>query len=387
MCTARSASAAAFDLLADRRRAPRRRAGGGCRRRARRRAYAPCARPRASSGRTRAPDRQARATSSRNTTPLVAVEPQRSRRVNGSGRRFCSVYSTAPVSSCTNSKRPRRREPEARRLGDAAQPRAGDRRRLGLLHGQADLHVELGAEAIERFGARGFARDVGRRERRRQRRREFADDAHERVELRARRGAVAIGEQQARDDLGEASRRVARERAANRERASRAAEPAQRLADPRVQSRGERARRDRRRRAAAESGTRSRDRAAAPACATRSRSRRRGAARRAPVHRALARIAAAPDRRRSATSSSGRRRIAAGGAMTSSGGSNVRFARRRRRETPAASPCAARSGASLRRASARRARRARATRDRAMRSARRARSARLRFSRRSCQML
>ena len=71
-----------------------------------------------------------------------------------------------------------------------------------------DLHVEFRAQSIEGFCACHLAADIRRRKRRRQRRRDVPDDTHESVDLRACRGAVAIGEQQARDDFSKASRRI-----------------------------------------------------------------------------------------------------------------------------------------------------------------------------------
>ena len=174
-----------------------------------------------------------------------------------------------------SSKRPpgARRKPAASATPRSRVPAIGAR--LRLQHGEADLHVEVGAQAIERLGARSLA--VRRRadERRRQRRRELADDADEGVELRTRRGAVAVGEQQARGDLVERAGRVWPERC--QPTPCRAAEPAQRLAEPRVQARGDRPRGDRLRRLQRDRCIRSRDRAATPVARP---ARREGARRR-----------------------------------------------------------------------------------------------------------
>ncbi len=124
-----------------------------------------------------------------------------------------------------------------------------------------------------------------------QRRRDVAHDADERVDLRARRGAVAIGEQQARDDLGESARRVAREPLPVGARIG-ASEPAQWLAEPRMQTGGKRAGCRQARPAATESGTRSRDRALRPG----ERRRRYGSARGSRLSPAMHRPAPANPR-------------------------------------------------------------------------------------------
>jgi hypothetical protein len=138
-----------------------------------------------------------------------------------------------------------RGEPEPCRLGDAAQAGARDRAGLGLLHGKSDLHVELRAKAVERLGARQLAVDLRWTERGRQRRREVANDAHERVELRARDRAVAIGQQKGSDDFAEPARRIAREPLPVGPRIG-SPEPAKRLADSRMKTRGNRTDGDRR---------------------------------------------------------------------------------------------------------------------------------------------
>ncbi len=111
---------------------------------------------------------------------------------------------------------------------------------VGLEHREADLHVEIGTDAIERLGARRLGGDVRRSERRRQRRREVGDEADEGLEQRLARGAGAVREQQARGDLRELAGRVGGERLP-RQFGIAPAEPAQRPAETRVQSCGERA--------------------------------------------------------------------------------------------------------------------------------------------------
>ncbi len=107
-----------------------------------------------------------------------------------------------------------------------------------------DLDVDVGAQAIERLCAIRFRRDVAHGHCRRQVRRQVCHHAQEGVELRATGRPVAVGKQQARRELDELAARVGSEQLP-RAVGSRAPEPAQALAEPRMQSRRESADADR----------------------------------------------------------------------------------------------------------------------------------------------
>ena len=152
-------------------------------------------------------------------------------------------------------------ELEPGRLGHAAQLRAGHAAALLHEHGEAHLDVDVGAQAVERLGAIRFRRDVAARDIAAGRCGARSPMTRRKVSSCARlAGAVAVGEQQARRELDELAARVGREQLP-RALGRRAPEPAQALAEPRMQSRRERADADRLARAARSRCTRSRDRA------------------------------------------------------------------------------------------------------------------------------
>ncbi len=101
------------------------------------------------------------------------------------------------MSSCRKSKLPLLFSLKARRLGDAAQARSGDLAVFALEYRQADLDVEVGAEAIEFLAAPGFRRRIRQRERGRQRCSRARYFVQKSLDVLTRDRARTIGEQQA----------------------------------------------------------------------------------------------------------------------------------------------------------------------------------------------